>query len=359
MKKLILVALVNLVFTVCGAQEKFEIKGSVNGLQNGKVCVLSISKQQIDTLIQADVQNGKFEFTGEVEEPTLVGIVVKDGPRMPCWIFLENASFTVQLDANDATLNRVEGGGVEQSILRKKDEIALEIGRMRVEANRLMAGAKTDEERDSIQQLYSRASMNEMKAKLDLIKAYPDANASAQIAMEGMTQQTKEFVKEKYNLLSDKGKMTKYGRQMTEYIAYLDRINSEVSAPDFALKDADGNTFRLSDAKGKVKVIVFWEPAKHRTALRKLLATYSTYHERGVEFITIPLKENSEWAKMVKEDNFPWKQGSDWQNGKSEVVKLFGGNFIRFVYVLDENNKLLSCTKNVDTLPGYLAKIVK
>ena len=44
---------------------------------------------------------------------------------------------------------------------------------------------------------------------------------------------------------------------------------------------------------------------------------------------------------------------------KSEVVKLFGGNFIRFVYVLDENNKLLSCTKNVDTLPGYLAKIVK
>ena len=80
-------------------------------------------------------------------------------------------------------------------------------------------------------------------------------------------------------------------------------------APDFTLKDLDGNTVRLSDLQGKVVFINFfatWCPAC-RAEMPEIEALHQKYKDRGVVVIGVDISEpESTVQQYIQQSGFSW-----------------------------------------------------
>jgi cytochrome c biogenesis protein CcmG/thiol:disulfide interchange protein DsbE len=89
---------------------------------------------------------------------------------------------------------------------------------------------------------------------------------------------------------------------------------SSGSAPDFSLTTFDGQTFRLSDQRGKVVVINFWAswciPCREEAPV--LEATWNEYRDRGVVFVGVDyLDTETEARKYMAEFDLTYPNGPD------------------------------------------------
>jgi len=67
------------------------------------------------------------------------------------------------------------------------------------------------------------------------------------------------------------------------------RIEPGDDAPDFSLKDIDGQVVRLHDYRGKIVLVNFWGDccADFSTAFPRLQPTYKKLHPQNVEFLAV------------------------------------------------------------------------
>ena len=114
-------------------------------------------------------------------------------------------------------------------------------------------------------------------------------------------------------------------------------------APDFTLKDSDGNDWTLSENLGKTIVLLFY-PADNSPVCTKQLCSvrdnWEKYAETGAEIIGIST-DSVESHKYFREDhNFPFKLLAD-QNGevivKYDSKSWIPGKSARSVVVIDKN----------------------
>jgi peroxiredoxin Q/BCP len=115
------------------------------------------------------------------------------------------------------------------------------------------------------------------------------------------------------------------------------------SAPDFTLKDGNGNAWQLSDQKGKTVVLLFY-PGDNTPVCTKQLCSvrdnWADYAATGAEVVGISTDSPESHRDFVKEHNLPLTLLSD-ANGK--VSKVYGasswipGRSARAVVVIDNN----------------------
>lgn len=81
-------------------------------------------------------------------------------------------------------------------------------------------------------------------------------------------------------------------------------------APDFSLPDIEGNTFRLSDLKGKIVLIDFWATwcPFCRASIPILKELYNDYKDKGLEIVGIALEYDGGVAlkRLVREENISY-----------------------------------------------------
>lgn len=94
-------------------------------------------------------------------------------------------------------------------------------------------------------------------------------------------------------------------------------------APDFTLKDMDGNEVNLSDFRGKYLVVDFWGAwcvwcMRGMPAMKEYYAKYSD----KVEFLGVDCNDTEEtWKATIEEQKIPWKNV---YNGMSkEILELY------------------------------------
>ncbi|RMG65896.1 MAG: TlpA family protein disulfide reductase [Calditrichaeota bacterium] len=101
--------------------------------------------------------------------------------------------------------------------------------------------------------------------------------------------------------------------------------NQAQLAPDFALKNANGETIRLSDFRGKLVLVDFWATwcGPCRMEIPGFVKLYNQYKDKGLVIIGVSLDQNG-WDAVnpfVKEFNIPYPIVI----ATHEVTEAYGG----------------------------------
>jgi thioredoxin-dependent peroxiredoxin len=153
----------------------------------------------------------------------------------------------------------------------------------------------------------------------------------------------------------------------------MDKLKSGDKAPDFALRDQNGNIMKLADFKDKKKILLYFYPkaltagcttqAREVSAARKLLA------DLGVEAIGISPDQPEVLKKFDNnlELNFPLLSDADHSVAEAYDVwgekSIYGKNLygvIRSSFLIDENGQIIQAWYKVspkDTVPKALQEL--
>ena len=134
----------------------------------------------------------------------------------------------------------------------------------------------------------------------------------------------------------------------------VDLLKPGTQAPDFALQDIGGKTFKLSDFRGRKVVLVFWASwcPDCRAEVPALKAMQASANPEKVAFVSVSFDRTLEaLQKFVAENELPGVQLFD-ASGKKEsaVGTAYGVKWIPALYLIDEKGKVEVSTVMIDKI---------
>lgn len=117
-------------------------------------------------------------------------------------------------------------------------------------------------------------------------------------------------------------------------------------APEFNLKDGNGNDWRLSDHRGKVVVLLFYPGDETPICTRQMCSVrdrWEDYAATGAEVVGISTDSVESHKKFAEHHELPLRLLSD---SDQEVANLYGarslipGKVARSVFVIDGNGAI-------------------
>ncbi len=126
----------------------------------------------------------------------------------------------------------------------------------------------------------------------------------------------------------------------------MTKLNVNDPAPDFTLKDGNGNDWRLSDHRGKVVVLLFYPGDETPVCTRQMCSVrdrWDDYLATGAEVVGISSDSIESHRKFSEHHNLPLRLLSD---SEGVAAKLYGaqsiipGRVARSVFVIDADGVL-------------------
>lgn len=132
------------------------------------------------------------------------------------------------------------------------------------------------------------------------------------------------------------------------------------NAPDFALADGEGKTWRLSDQRGKVVVLLFYPGDETPICTRQMCSVrdrWEDYAATGAEVVGISTDSVESHRSFAEHHNLPLRLLADVDR---KVADLYGaqsmvpGKVARSVFVIDPNGVI--CYRDVRPLGLFRPK---
>ena len=123
-------------------------------------------------------------------------------------------------------------------------------------------------------------------------------------------------------------------------------------APDFTLKDQDGNKHKLSDYKGKPVVLYFY-PKDNTSGCTKQACSFrdsfATFKKKGIEVLGVSIDDEKSHTKFIEKYDLPFTLLAD--TGKKVVEKygvwkeknMYGRKYwgtVRKTFLIDADGKV-------------------
>jgi thioredoxin-dependent peroxiredoxin len=130
------------------------------------------------------------------------------------------------------------------------------------------------------------------------------------------------------------------------------KLKEGAMAPDFAASDAEGNTIRLKDLRGK-RVVLYFYPKDDTPGCTKEACSFrdsfSQFKKRGIEVLGVSLDNERSHRKFSLKYSLPFRLLADTDRGVSEAYGTYGekkfmgrtymGNN-RMTFLIDEKGKI-------------------
>lgn len=131
-------------------------------------------------------------------------------------------------------------------------------------------------------------------------------------------------------------------------------------APDFAMRDVQGNISRLSDLKGKKDVVVYFYPEDFTpgctTQAAEFSRDYEKFKEAGIEIVGISPNEEESHEKFRQKMGIPYPLVADTEKDVSKSYGVYGlkkfmGRELmgvnRSTFLIDKTGKIVKIFKRV------------
>lgn len=363
-KSIILLAITAITLAACQSTPGFVINGTIAGVSSGKMFLIAGFNPTSDTLSQAEIIDGKFTLTGEVDSLTETHLLLADCMKESLTIFLENTTYTVHFDLNDPTRSQAMGTEV-QDLYTRYDAIFRNI----IEENGKVKKGYTEARRvgDTVNmEKYSKINerlVNDMRTRQDeFIRTHNDSYIAAYALAQRMSGYSETELKEKYRILGANAQATHYGKSIAERLRRLEAVTIGRVAPDFKQHTPEGEPLSLYSLKGKVKILDFWASwcGPCRAENPNVVKLYEEFHSKGLEILSISLDyEKDRWIKAIADDQLPWHHVSDLKGWNNQVAQQYVVGAIPHLMVLDENNVIVAKDLRGDELRAKISEMLK
>jgi len=330
----------------CGQQDpdfSFRVRGHLNGLDAGTVYLEYLG--QTDTCI---LKNGEFEFAGNLTEPCIARIRIKDFPGYREF-YLENSNINIlggieSIDGFSVTGSKTESDKIKFNESRIQLDKKYELAAMEVEYN-----SATAERREELDKKYEDYEYEVVALQRKFIRENTGSFLSVFFLgeMDWSFESATEF-REYIDLLDSSLQGCESVKDLKEIIAGMEKVEIGQIAPDFKMNDINDIPRRLSEiySRSDYLLLDFWAstcgPCRVENA--NIRRAYDMYRDKGFDIVSVSTDMKKEpWLKAIEKDGLIWTNVCGiikW--GENEIVKTYSLRQVSQNFLLDHTGKILA-----------------
>jgi len=367
MKKIALLVSLTILLFSCGKAKdgEFYLKGTAKGIENGKLVILQTIDESGMNAVSLDtvkIQNGQFEITGKITEPTIYTLLIPSNSGAVPFI-AEHGDISVEVYKDSVQTSKVSGTYNNDEFYKFNNDIK----NVQKSIQKEMQGfqEKNKKRIESAQSSKDTVALNKLTKEFRGIqKKYPDffinyaeKNTKSFISVyiiDGMFRSPDvdlKKVEKMYNSLEEDIKKTKPGKKVKAKIDELKGVKTpEVvavgkKAPNFSAKSPEGNKVSLNENLGKVTIIDFWASwcGPCRKENPNVVALYNEFHDKGLNIVGVSLdKDLAKWKDAIAKDKITWVQMSNLKEWSEPIAKTYKVESIPATFILDSNGTIVA-----------------
>lgn len=363
MRKIIAILGLALAIISCqSGKNEYSIKGSIEGVETGKVYLLKLVDGRPVGTDTAEVVGGKFTFQGKMELPDIRILRLNDQDYF-AQFFLENAKIKVQAKVDSLRATKITGSASQdifQVYIDEMERLNKDVMALQEKFQSASASGNMDEAEKARIEYQAMMDNNKVYTK-NFVNENSNSVVSAYIALVQLSNQVDGS--ELDALIS------KFPAEIgaSEYVIKLKEIADAqrktaigAEAPDFSMNDQNDQPIKLSSLRGKVVLIDFWASwcAPCRQENPNVVKLYEQFHPKGFEILGVSLdRGKEEWLQAIKDDKLSWLHVSDLQYWQNEAARMYSVNSIPQTILIDAEGKIIAKGLRGEQLAAKLAEL--
>jgi peroxiredoxin len=351
----------------------FTLKGTLKLSQPADWVYLRYVSNDAQVYDSIQPRQGAFEFSGQLDEPTVAALIVKFAPqggakakREAVQLFLEPADMVFAAhDSLDAfTLTGSMGQPTFARLLRHQKPYDRRMDRLDEE---YQAAKKEGREKD-MKKLDAQMDELQLQMSAQIYGHFIRTQPKSPVALYALNQYAgweidPDAIEPLFQSLPPAVQQYPSALALKDRIEIAKKTAIGKYALDFSQADTNGRAVSLSSFRGKYVLVDFWASwcGPCRAENPNVVKAYNKFRDRNFTILGVSLDRptgRDRWLKAIHDDGLAWNHVSDLKFWDNEVAKEYGIRAIPQNILVDPQGKIVAKNLNGTTLEAKLNELL-